>query len=77
MLQIPSSVGLYPVPGGSICRSTPPSDHYHIDVVTQIASDRVALRQPEERVLQGQLGHCVDKVEQLIAIVSGADGSGQ
>ena len=60
--------------------------HYHIDVVTQIDSDRLALRQPEERVLQGQLGHCVEyainsgnkaeqrrKIEELMAVVSRTD----
>jgi DNA-binding FrmR family transcriptional regulator len=41
-------------------------DRYCIDVVTQIAAVRAALRRAEEEVLNDHLGHCVEH-----AIMSG------
>ena len=41
-------------------------DRYCIDIVTQIAAVRAALRRVEEQVLQEHIGHCVEK-----AITSG------
>ncbi|MBY0560085.1 metal-sensitive transcriptional regulator [Hyphomicrobium sp.] len=41
-------------------------DRYCIDIVTQIAAVRAALRRVEEEVLQDHIGHCVEH-----AIVSG------
>lgn len=41
-------------------------DRYCIDIVTQIAAVRAALRKVEEEVLQAHISHCVEH-----AIVSG------
>ena len=41
-------------------------DRYCIDIVTQIAAVRAALRRVEEEVLRDHVGHCVEH-----AIVSG------
>jgi CsoR family transcriptional regulator, copper-sensing transcriptional repressor len=41
-------------------------DRYCIDIVTQIAAVRAALRRAEEEVLNDHLGHCVEH-----AIMSG------
>ncbi len=35
-------------------------DRYCIDVITQIAAVRAALRRVEEQVLEDHVGHCVD-----------------
>ena len=42
-------------------------DRYCIDVVTQIAAVRAALRRVEEEVLRDHVGHCVER-----AITSGS-----
>jgi CsoR family transcriptional regulator, copper-sensing transcriptional repressor len=44
-------------------------DRYCIDVVTQVAAVRGALRRVEEEVLRDHVGHCVDH-----AIASGNKG---
>jgi CsoR family transcriptional regulator, copper-sensing transcriptional repressor len=41
-------------------------DRYCIDIVTQIAAVRAALRRAEEEILRDHVAHCVDE-----AIVSG------
>ena|ERR1051326_2424741 len=61
-------------------------DRYCIDVVTQIAAARAALRRVEEEILRDHVAHCVDhaiksgnkadqrrKIEELMAVVSRAD----
>jgi DNA-binding FrmR family transcriptional regulator len=61
-------------------------DRYCIDVITQIAAVRAALRRVEEAVLTDHVGHCVEhairsgdadeqrrKVEELIAVLKRAD----
>ena len=61
-------------------------DRYCIDIVTQIAAVRAALRRLEEEVLRDHVGHCVEhaiasgnkveqrqKIEELMAVVSRAD----
>lgn len=61
-------------------------DRYCIDIVTQIAAVRAALRRLEEEILQDHVGHCVEhavaagtkaeqrrKIEELMAVVSRAD----
>ena len=61
-------------------------DRYCIDVVTQIAAVRTALRRLEEQILKDHVGHCVEhainsgnkaeqrrKIEELMAVVSRAD----
>ena len=61
-------------------------DRYCIDVVTQIAAVRAALRRVEEEVLRDHVSHCVEhaiasgskaeqrrKIEELMAVVSRAD----
>ena len=61
-------------------------DRYCIDIVTQIAAVRAALRRLEEEILRDHVGHCVEhaiasgnkadqrrKVEELMAVVSRAD----
>lgn len=61
-------------------------DRYCIDIVTQIAATRAALRRLEEQVLKDHVGHCVEhaiasgnkaeqrrKIEELMAVVSRAD----
>jgi DNA-binding FrmR family transcriptional regulator len=61
-------------------------DRYCIDIVTQIAAVRAALRRVEEEVLRDHVGHCVEhaiasgnkteqrqKIEELMAVVSRAD----
>jgi DNA-binding FrmR family transcriptional regulator len=61
-------------------------DRYCIDVVTQIAAARAALRRVEEEVLRDHVAHCVDhaiasgdredqrrKIAELMEVVSRAD----
>jgi DNA-binding FrmR family transcriptional regulator len=61
-------------------------DRYCIDVVTQIAAVRAALRRLEEEVLRDHVSHCVEhaissgnkaeqrkKIEELMAVVSRAE----
>lgn len=61
-------------------------DRYCIDIVTQIAAVRAALRRLEEEILCDHVGHCVEhaiasgnkaeqrrKIEELMAVVSRAD----
>lgn len=61
-------------------------DRYCIDVVTQIAAVRVALRRVEEEILKDHVAHCVEhaiasgskadqrrKIEELMAVVGRAD----
>jgi DNA-binding FrmR family transcriptional regulator len=62
------------------------SDRYCIDIVTQIAAVRAALRRLEEEVLRDHVGHCVEhaitsgnkteqrqKIEELMAVIGRAD----
>jgi len=44
-------------------------DRYCIDIITQIAAVRAALRRVEEEILQDHVGHCVEH-----AIASGNRG---
>jgi CsoR family transcriptional regulator, copper-sensing transcriptional repressor len=68
-----------------LCRMVE-QDRYCIDIVTQIAATRAALRRVEEQVLKDHVGHCVEhaiasgnkaeqrrKIEELMAVVSRAD----
>jgi CsoR family transcriptional regulator, copper-sensing transcriptional repressor len=61
-------------------------DRYCIDIVTQIAAVRAALRRVEEEILRDHVAHCVDhaiassnkaeqrrKIEELMAVVSRSD----
>jgi DNA-binding FrmR family transcriptional regulator len=61
-------------------------DRYCIDIVTQVAAVRAALRRLEEEILRDHVGHCVEhaiasgnkaeqrrKVEELMAVVSRAE----
>jgi DNA-binding FrmR family transcriptional regulator len=61
-------------------------DRYCIDVVTQIAAVRAALRKVEEEILRDHVAHCVEhaissgnkadqrrKIEELMAVVSRSD----
>ena len=61
-------------------------DRYCIDVVTQIAAVRAALRRVEEEILRDHVGHCVEhaiasgnkaeqrrKVEELMSVIGRAD----
>ena len=61
-------------------------DRYCIDIVTQIAAVRAALRRLEEEILKDHVGHCVEhaiasgdkaeqrrKIEELMAVVGRAD----
>jgi len=61
-------------------------DRYCIDIVTQIAAVRAALRRIEERMLADHVGHCVEqaiasgdpdaqreKVAELMAVLGRAD----
>ena len=61
-------------------------DRYCIDIVTQVAAVRAALRRLEEEILRDHVAHCVEhaiasgdktdqrrKVEELMAVVSRAD----
>jgi CsoR family transcriptional regulator, copper-sensing transcriptional repressor len=61
-------------------------DRYCIDIVTQIAAVRAALRRIEEAVLEDHVGHCVaeairsgdpaaqqQKVAELMAVIGRAD----
>lgn len=61
-------------------------NRYCIDIVTQIAAVRAALRRLEEEILRDHVGHCVEhavaagskaeqrrKIEELMAVVSRAD----
>ena len=62
------------------------ADRYCIDIVTQIAAVRAALRRAEEEILQDHVAHCVEhaiqsgnkadqkrKINELMAVVSRAD----
>jgi DNA-binding FrmR family transcriptional regulator len=61
-------------------------NRYCIDIVTQIAAVRAALRRVEEEILRDHVAHCVDhaiksgnkadqrrKIEELMDVVSRAD----
>ena len=61
-------------------------ERYCIDIVTQIAAVRAALRRLEEEILRDHVAHCVEravnsgnktdqrrKIEELMAVVSRAD----
>ena len=61
-------------------------DRYCIDIVTQIAAVRAALRRVEEEILRDHVAHCVEhaiasgnkadqrrKIEELMAVVSRSD----
>ena len=61
-------------------------DRYCIDIVTQIAAVRAALRRVEEKILRDHVAHCVEhaiasgnksdqrrKIEELMAVVSRSD----
>jgi DNA-binding FrmR family transcriptional regulator len=61
-------------------------DRYCIDIVTQIAAARTALRRVEEEILRDHVAHCVDhaiasgdreeqrkKIAELMEVVSRAD----
>jgi DNA-binding FrmR family transcriptional regulator len=61
-------------------------ERYCIDIVTQIAAVRAALRRVEEEILRDHVAHCVEhavnsgskaeqrrKIEELMAVVSRAD----
>ena len=61
-------------------------DRYCIDIVTQIAAVRAALRRTEEEILQDHVSHCVEnairsgdpheqrqKIAELMAVVKRAD----
>jgi CsoR family transcriptional regulator, copper-sensing transcriptional repressor len=61
-------------------------DRYCIDIVTQIAAVRAALRRVEEQILRDHVSHCVEhaivsgnkadqrrKIEELMAVVSRAE----
>ena len=61
-------------------------DRYCIDIVTQIAAVRAALRRAEEEILRDHVAHCVEhaiaagdkvdqrrKVAELMAVISRAD----
>ena len=61
-------------------------DRYCIDIVTQIAAVRSALRRLEEEILRDHVSHCVEhaiasgskadqrrKIEELMAVVGRAD----
>jgi DNA-binding FrmR family transcriptional regulator len=61
-------------------------DRYCIDIVTQIAAVRAALRRVEEEILRDHVSHCVEhaiasgnkaeqrrKIEELMAVVSRTD----
>ncbi len=61
-------------------------DRYCIDIVTQIAAVRAALRRVEEEILRDHVGHCVEraiasgnkadqrrKIEELMEVIQRAD----
>ena len=61
-------------------------DRYCIDIVTQVAAVRAALRRFEEEILRDHVSHCVEhaitsgnkaeqrkKIEELMAVVGRAD----
>lgn len=61
-------------------------DRYCIDIVTQIAAARAALRRLEEEILRDHVGHCVEnaiasgskaeqrrKIEELMEVVGRAE----
>ena len=61
-------------------------DRYCIDIVTQIAAVRAALRRVEEEILRDHVAHCVEhairagnkteqrrKIEELMSVISRAD----
>jgi DNA-binding FrmR family transcriptional regulator len=62
------------------------AERYCIDIVTQIAAVRAALRRAEEEILRDHVAHCVEhaissgskaaqrqKIEELMAVVSRSD----
>ena len=62
------------------------ADRYCIDIVTQVAAVRAALRRLEEEILRDHVAHCVEhaiasgnkadqrrKIEELMAVVSRAE----
>ena len=62
------------------------ADRYCIDIVTQVAAVRAALRRVEEEILRDHVAHCVEhaivsgntadqrrKIEELMAVVSRAE----
>lgn len=62
------------------------TNRYCIDIVTQIAAVRAALRRVEEEILRDHVAHCVEhairsgnkadqrrKIEELMAVVSRSD----
>jgi len=62
------------------------ADRYCIDILTQIAAVRAALRRVEEEILEDHVGHCVEhaiasgnkreqrrKVTELIGVLSRSD----
>lgn len=62
------------------------ADRYCIDIVTQIAAVRAALRRADEEILRDHVTHCVEhaiasgnkaaqrgKIEELMAVVSRSD----
>ena len=62
------------------------ANRYCIDIVTQIAAVRAALRRVEEEILRDHVAHCVEhairsgnkadqrrKIEELMAVVSRSD----
>jgi DNA-binding FrmR family transcriptional regulator len=61
-------------------------DRYCIDIVTQVAAVRAALRRLEEEILRDHVGHCVEhaiasgnktdqrrKIEELMAVIGRAE----
>jgi DNA-binding FrmR family transcriptional regulator len=61
-------------------------NRYCIDIITQIAAVRAALRRVQEEVLRDHVGHCVEhaiasgnkaeqrrKIEELMAVIGRAD----
>jgi CsoR family transcriptional regulator, copper-sensing transcriptional repressor len=61
-------------------------DRYCIDILTQIAAVRAALRRLEEQILKDHVGHCVEhaiasgnkaeqrrKIDELMAVIGRAD----
>jgi len=62
------------------------ADRYCIDIVTQVAAARAALRRAEEEILRDHIAHCVDgaiasgsradqrrKIAELMAVVGRSD----
>jgi DNA-binding FrmR family transcriptional regulator len=62
------------------------ADRYCIDIITQIAAVRTALRRAEEEILKDHVGHCVEhaitsgnktdqreKIAELMAVIGRSD----